>query len=49
MGLLDILFLRSGLTADTELRLSCISAGDVIHLLREDSHRTIARATGGGY
>jgi hypothetical protein len=48
MGLLGILF-RGGLTGDTELRLSCRSAGDVIHLLHEDSHRTIARATGGGY
>ncbi len=30
-------------------RLSCTPAGDVIQLLHEESHRTIARATGGGH
>jgi hypothetical protein len=29
--------------------LSCMSAGDVIQLLHEESHRTIARATDGGH
>jgi hypothetical protein len=31
------------------LRLSCTRAGDVIQLLHEESHRTIARATGSGH
>jgi hypothetical protein len=31
------------------LRLSCTPAGDVIQLLHEESHRTIARATDGGH
>jgi hypothetical protein len=31
------------------LSLSCTLAGDVIQLLHEESHRTIARATGGGH
>jgi hypothetical protein len=30
-------------------RLSCTRAGDVIQLLHEESHRTIARATGSGH
>lgn len=29
--------------------LSCRSAGDVIHLLHENSYGTIARAAGGGH
>ena len=31
------------------LSLSCTPARDVIQLLHEESHRTIARATGGGH
>jgi hypothetical protein len=42
----------SDVTTDTTsftFSLSCTPAGGVIQLLHEESHRTIARATGGGH
>jgi len=41
--------IRSDLSPGLYLSLSCTPAGDVIQLVHEKSHRTTARATGGGH